>query len=237
VTAERAVRISEIFGPTVQGEGRYLGRPTVFVRTGGCDDRCAWCDTPHAVLPEHRHRWQAWAPEAVLTEVERLTVGAPILVSLSGGNPALQPLGPLLAAGRARGHRFVLETQGTQAPAWLAELDGLTLSPKGPSSGCETDPERVAACLAAAGSGPDTVLKVVVMDDTDYDYARAVAERFDHLPVYLQVGNAEPEGDPGPEALLAGYRRLAARVLADRWHDVTVLPQMHILAWGNRPGV
>jgi 7-carboxy-7-deazaguanine synthase len=39
------VRISEIFGPTIQGEGPLIGRPSVFVRTAGCDYRCTWCDT------------------------------------------------------------------------------------------------------------------------------------------------------------------------------------------------
>ena len=48
------IRISEIFGPTIQGEGPLMGRPTVFVRTGGCDYRCRWCDTLYAVLPEFR---------------------------------------------------------------------------------------------------------------------------------------------------------------------------------------
>jgi 7-carboxy-7-deazaguanine synthase len=51
---KESILISEIFGPTVQGEGPLVGRPTVFVRTGGCDYRCAWCDTLYAVLPEHR---------------------------------------------------------------------------------------------------------------------------------------------------------------------------------------
>jgi hypothetical protein len=39
---------------TIQGEGPVIGRPTVFVRTGGCDYRCTRCDTPYAVLPEYR---------------------------------------------------------------------------------------------------------------------------------------------------------------------------------------
>lgn len=39
------IRISEIFGPTIQGEGALIGEPTVFVRTGGCDYRCSWCDS------------------------------------------------------------------------------------------------------------------------------------------------------------------------------------------------
>ena len=48
------IRISEIFGPTIQGEGPLIGRPSIFVRTGGCDYRCNWCDTLYAVLPEYR---------------------------------------------------------------------------------------------------------------------------------------------------------------------------------------
>ncbi|TIV44134.1 MAG: radical SAM protein, partial [Mesorhizobium sp.] len=86
------IRISEIFGPTVQGEGPLIGRPTVFVRTGGCDYRCRWCDTLYAVLPEFREDWTLMTPNAILTEVERLSNSARVLVSLSGGNPALQPL-------------------------------------------------------------------------------------------------------------------------------------------------
>ena len=58
-----AIRVSEIFGPTVQGEGALIGKPTVFVRTGGCDFRCSWCDTLHAVLPAHRHDWSPMTPE------------------------------------------------------------------------------------------------------------------------------------------------------------------------------
>ena len=99
------IRISEIFGPTVQGEGALIGRPTVFVRTGGCDYRCSWCDTLYAVLPDYRHDWRPMAPEAILAQVDELTGGAPVLVTISGGNPAIQPLGPLIEQGHLRGHR------------------------------------------------------------------------------------------------------------------------------------
>ena len=48
------IRVSEIFGPTVQGEGPQIGCPTYFIRTGGCDYRCSWCDTPYAVFSDYR---------------------------------------------------------------------------------------------------------------------------------------------------------------------------------------
>ena len=43
--------VIEIFGPTIQGEGAEAGLPTHFVRFGGCDYRCSWCDTMYAVDP------------------------------------------------------------------------------------------------------------------------------------------------------------------------------------------
>lgn len=239
-----SIRISEIFGPTVQGEGPLIGRPTVFVRTGGCDFRCTWCDTLYAVLPEFREEWTLMSPDAILAEVERLSGGTPVLVSLSGGNPALQPLEPLIAKGRQRGHSFALETQGSIPQPWFTALDWLMLSPKPPSSGMTTDWQALDDCIAAA-DGPHRVLKVVVFDDADYAYARHVASRYPALPIYLQVGNAAPlvmhEGAGSEEAdtdtVMQGFRWLVDKVVEDRWFSATVLPQLHVLAWGNRRGV
>ena len=65
------LRIAEVFGPTIQGEGALIGEPTVFVRTGGCDYRCAWCDSMHAVDPAFRHDWANMSTDAVWQEVLR----------------------------------------------------------------------------------------------------------------------------------------------------------------------
>ena len=239
------IRISEIFGPTVQGEGPLIGRPTVFVRTGGCDYRCRWCDTLYAVLPEHSGEWTPMPPEAILSRIGELAGGRPVLVSLSGGNPALQPLDSLIAGGKNAGHEFALETQGSVAQPWFRDLDWLILSPKPPSSGMTTDWPAFADCLAAAGERPRRALKIVVFDAADYAFARDAAARFPDLPVYLQTGNPTPEfgrDEPGAEmADFAGLRRsyawLAAKAAADGWFAATVLPQLHVLVWGNRRGV
>lgn len=247
-----SIRISEIFGPTVQGEGPLIGRPTVFVRTGGCDYRCRWCDTLYAVLPEYRDGWRLMAPAAILQRVAACTGGVPVLISLSGGNPALQPLAPLIAEGHRKGHTFALETQGSVAQAWFAALDWLLLSPKGPSSGMGTDWRAFDDCLAAAAAGPRCVLKVTVFGDDDYAYARAAAARHPALPVYLQVGNPMPATtDEGwasdadmsardkatSDELMRRFRWLVSKVATDRWYTATVLPQLHVLAWGNKRGV
>jgi 7-carboxy-7-deazaguanine synthase len=89
------ISTSEIFGPTVQGEGAVIGKPTVFVRTGDCDYRCSWCDSKFAVLPEFRSTWRRMSPIEIFYEIKKLSP-RPILVTLSGGNPALQPFGSLI---------------------------------------------------------------------------------------------------------------------------------------------
>ncbi len=248
------IRISEIFGPTIQGEGPLIGRPTVFVRTGGCDYRCAWCDTMYAVLPAHRNEWAPMTPADIMARVDELAGGdaGGLLVSLSGGNPAMQPLGPLIRLGRRSGHSFALETQGSLAQPWFAELDWMILSPKPPSSGMATDWNAFDACLAAAGARPRSVLKIVIFNDADYAYARTAAARYPTLPVYLQVGNPAPSfaagdtvagnadidaGDADIDDLLRRFRWLAGKVTLDRWFAATVLPQLHVLAWGNKRGV
>lgn len=162
------IRVSEIFGPTIQGEGVLIGLPTVFVRTGGCDYRCSWCDTLHAVDSDYRDQWRPMSVEEIWQEVATLSGSKPLTVSLSGGNPAIQPLGPLIAYGHAQGYTFALETQGSVTKDWFADLDTLVLSPKPPSSGMETDWQAFDDCLRIAADRPQIALKIVVFDDRDY---------------------------------------------------------------------
>jgi 7-carboxy-7-deazaguanine synthase len=231
------IRISEIFGPTIQGEGALIGQPTVFVRTGGCDYRCSWCDTLHAVDSAFRHEWKPMSADSIMEEVQALSGGVPLMVSLSGGNPAIQPLGELIRLGKSKAYRFALETQGSVAQDWFADLDVLTLSPKPPSSGMETDWSRLEDCLAAAGDTARPVLKCVVFDEADYAYAQDVAKRFPGLPFTLQPGNHKREGDADSDGLMDRLRWLVEKVSNDRWFDVTVLPQLHVMIWGNKKGV
>lgn len=240
---KRSISISEVYGPVIQGEGAVIGKPTVFVRTGGCDYRCDWCDSKFAVLPKYSDEWRRMDPEEIFTEVRELS-DKPLLVTLSGGNPALQSLGPLISLGKEQGYTFAIETQGTVTRDWFEDLDYLTVSPKPPSSGMETNWEKLARCLRAGGKSTRTTLKIVVFDDADYDYARGVFARFPGVPMYLQVGNDSPPepdtsgiSEPDPGALLGRYAWLSEKVLDDGWNEATVLPQLHVLLHGNKRGV
>ncbi|WP_323786498.1 7-carboxy-7-deazaguanine synthase QueE [Thalassovita sp.] len=233
------LRIAEIFGPTIQGEGALIGEPTVFVRTGGCDYRCAWCDSLHAVDTAHRHTWVAMSTDAVWTEVQRLSKGNPLTVSLSGGNPAIQDFTQLIALGHAQGYRFACETQGSIAKSWFGDLDTLVLSPKPPSSTENVDWAAFDTCLLVAKGAGKIVMKIVIFDDADYAWARAAAEKYPDLPLYLQPGNlkVDPAVAVDPQILADKLLWLVEKTIQDSWFAPRVLPQLHVLLWGNKRGV
>ena len=234
------LRISEIFGPTIQGEGSVIGVPTVFVRAGGCDYRCSWCDSLHAVESSYRKDWTPMTPTEIWHRVLELSGGVPLTVSLSGGNPAIQDFGPLIRLGKGDGYQFAMETQGSVVRDWFSELDTLILSPKPPSSGELVDWSVFDACIEA-GSEAETVMKIVIFDEADYVWARDAAARYPSLQLYLQPGNHTP---PGPDSdaidspgIMTRFEWLIDRALADRWFTPRILPQLHVLVWGNRRGV
>jgi len=233
----QAIRISEIFGPTIQGEGAMIGQPTVFVRTGGCDYRCTWCDTLYAVESKFRHDWKPMSNEDIYAEIKSLSNNKPLTVSLSGGNPAIHPFGPLIALGQNDGYRFAIETQGSVAQKWFKDLDVMTLSPKPPSSGMETNWDILNDCIKAAGKKTDITLKIVVFDEADYIYAQDTAARYPDLPLYLQPGNHQVDGIADMDGLNKRLQWLADKVTNDNWYDARVLPQLHVLMWGNERGV
>ena len=232
------LRIAEIFGPTIQGEGALIGQPTVFIRAGGCDYRCSWCDSLHAVDSQYRHDWAVMKPEAIIAEVMRLSGNQPLTVSISGGNPAIQDFAPVIALGKANGYRFACETQGSIARPWFADLAMLVLSPKPPSSGQNTDWSAFDACLEAA-NGTDAVMKIVIFDHHDLSFAREAADRYPNLALYLQPGN--PETDPtlpvSAQSLSDRLLWLVEETVGKGWLVPRILPQLHVLIWGNKRGV
>ncbi len=232
-----SIAISEIFGPTIQGEGALIGTPTVFVRTGGCDFHCHWCDTLYAVEKRYRDQWSRMSAQQVLAKIEALSGGTPLLVTLSGGNPALQPLAALIALGVERGYRFALETQGSVSQTWFSALDVLTLSPKPPSSGMVFSAEKLHDCITAAGDKTAVNLKIVIDDANDLHWAGQRHSEYPHLPLTLQPCNTHSGNAPvDKKQLNEKMRWLVATVNERQWYGVRVLPQLHVQLWGNQRG-
>ena len=236
------IPVMEIFGPTIQGEGRGIGTKTLFVRTAGCDYKCAWCDS--AFTWDGTERATQMPVGDVVARLDALAGGPYGHVTISGGNPALvgAPMAELVAQLHAKGVQVAVETQGSVWQDWLLAVDDVTLSPKPPSSGMTTDFAKLDALVAQlAAGGVATSLKVVVFDEADLAYAKQVFARYraqivDH---YVSVGNPAPGADGDVRlALLDRLRQLFDWVIADpELNHVRPLPQLHTLVWNNKRGV
>lgn len=240
--SSKRILVDEIFGPTLQGEGPMAGMPVVFVRTGGCDYRCHWCDTEHAVLPKYRKQWLPMTAEEILTQVQSLSNG-PLWVVLSGGNPALQPLGELIELGHQQGFCFALETQGSKVADWFADIDHLTISPKPPSAQVTTDWAVLSDAINKAAPGK-AYLKVPVLDADDMVYVAELRERHPNVPMTLQpvnsgavTGELQQDDSALHNKLMEQVRWLHQQICDRRWYDVRVLPQLHVMIWGTGRGV
>ncbi len=140
-TADSDASLIEIFAST-QGEGPEVGRSTVFVRFGGCDLRCRWCDSPQTWNRNAICRIEAVGGQREFTErpnpipaidVAKIALGlAPrdtTWISLTGGEPLLQPKAISIIAREvaARGRRVYLETHGLHTDSLLECVDRIDL--------------------------------------------------------------------------------------------------------------
>jgi 7-carboxy-7-deazaguanine synthase len=82
-------------------------------------------------------------------------------------------------------------------------------------------------------------MKIVIFDEADYLWAREVHRRHSDLPLYLQPGNPEvdPETPVDLNAQAERLRWLTERAMGERWFAPRILPQLHVLIWGNKRGV
>ncbi len=239
----KAFPVIEIFGPTIQGEGAEAGLPTHFVRVGGCDYRCSWCDTMYAVDPESVRRESTRMTSGEIIEALTALDGAPLWVSISGGNPALHKLAPLVEQLHDAGFLVAVETQGSLWRDWLGSVDRLTVSPKAPSSGMaspqhERQFHAFMACARVTSAFERVVLKIVCFDDQDVVWAKRVAGSYSEVPLMLSAGTPVPSRGPVREAVGERYRWLSQLVAGDPdLARVRVLPQLHVIAWKEARGV
>lgn len=107
---------------TIQGEGYNSGTAAYFIRLGGCDVGCHWCDV--------KESWDAGAhPKRSVRDIVGQAVRYPAkTVVITGGEPLMYDLSALTAALKAAGIRIFLETSG--AYPLTGEWDWICLSPK-----------------------------------------------------------------------------------------------------------
>jgi 7-cyano-7-deazaguanosine (preQ0) biosynthesis protein QueE len=227
--------VSEVFGPTFQGEGPHTGQRVAFIRLGGCNLHCSWCDTPYTWDASRFDLRAELAREPVEAIVRKVLDTGPHRVVISGGEPLLHQNQPgwveLLRSLDRYGLPVEVETNGTQVPTpfTVDHVDTFNVSPKLEHAG---DPEslrivgtalRAFAELAVQGHA---VLKIVAQCAAQVAQARHLAETY-WWP--LDTVWVMPEGTDA-ETLLARQRELAEAALTE---GVNMTTRLHVLVWGQ----
>ncbi|WP_422008548.1 7-carboxy-7-deazaguanine synthase QueE [Roseivirga pacifica] len=177
-TIQSKLPIMEAFY-TIQGEGHFSGTPAYFIRLGGCDVGCVWCDV--------KDSWDAsqW-PEQTLDEI---VAGAQAykgrLAVITGGEPLMYNLDELTAELHRNDFKTNIETSG--AHPLSGSWDWICFSPKKFKQPREEFYEKA------------DELKVVVYNKSDFKWAESHAARVNpDCLLYLQ-----PEWDKSEKMLPA----------------------------------
>jgi 7-carboxy-7-deazaguanine synthase len=167
--------VKHIF-PTLQGEGMFTGHPAVFIRLGGCNLACSFCDTDfedYAAMPVPDILAQA----GLLAENEA-HVRVRHLIVITGGEPLRQNIAPLCEALLAAGFTVQVETNGT---LWrpLPEAVHIVCSPKNTGQGYFPVREDLLARV-------DAFKFIISQHDPKYDHVPDIGQHVYGTPVYVQ---------------------------------------------------
>ncbi len=141
---------------TIQGEGYYKGAAAYFVRVGGCDVGCHWCDVKESWNPDLH-------PAMDVEEIAEKAVSHSKLVVITGGEPLTYDMGPLTARLKEKGARIHIETSG--AYPFTGIWDWVCLSPK-----------KNKLPVAAAYQKADE-LKIIIYNKHDFIFAEEQAQQ------------------------------------------------------------
>jgi 7-carboxy-7-deazaguanine synthase len=244
--------VSEIFGPTIQGEGVGAGRNCLFIRLALCNLECTWCDTAYtwAFTPEKAAKTQSgieYNRNAESYYMDRIDVLSalharwpirswPTMIVVSGGEPLIQAndkeLIDLLAYLRSLGHEVHIETAGTITPPGPLNnvVSQYNVSPKLEHSGNLLNKRIKWAALTWFAECPRAWFKFVVRSVDDLNEVDALVKNHGIIARRVQI---MPEGVHCDDVLRVA--REVASGAVRRGYGLSL--RSHILVWGNGRGI
>ncbi|MBN2210261.1 MAG: 7-carboxy-7-deazaguanine synthase QueE [Sedimentisphaerales bacterium] len=214
---------------SLQGEGRWAGAPSVFIRLAGCPLHCRWCDTPYALAPD---AGEERAIEDIVRSVQECMCRH---VVVTGGEPLVaKGLEELLSALHQAGKYITLETSATEYREITCDL--VSISPKLSNStpltrGEEHEARRLnPGAISRFITRHQVQLKFVV--DSEKDLAE-IDELLTQLPPLLpEVIMLMPQA-ADRAAYLEKAPRVAQWCLERGW---SFSPRLHLLLWNGQKG-
>jgi 7-carboxy-7-deazaguanine synthase len=237
------LRVVEVFGPTLQGEGPTVGRAARFLRLAGCNLTCVWCDSAFSWDPSREDPDRLprdMTTDEILALLDPRThdsFNAPPPVRrlvVTGGEPLLQAaqLVDVVVPLRALGWVVEVETSGSVSPGPFAMLvDQFNVSPKLAHSGVAERARLRFPVLNEFARLASASFKFVIEDPCDLDEVTDLLGKLS-VPVSPDRVFIMAEG-AASSLLLKRSRELADAVVARGWG---LTPRWHVLLWDDERG-
>lgn len=236
-TMTNKLRVSEAFGPTIQGEGPHAGQPCFFLRLMGCNLDCSWCDTPYTWDWTGKNGTVYDRTDYKLMTLEDISnhlganatihTGLELPLVISGGEPLLQAKALTAFVDEWEGP-IDIETNGTRPPLDTDRDITYVCSPKLNSSGVRWNPKHNKTIDALYEHGAH--FKFVIGSAADAAEAEEFIEYhdLDHDCVWFM-----PEGTTTTEM----NRNVEATVTAAILNGVRYSDRLHVRIWEDARGV
>jgi organic radical activating enzyme len=236
---------------TIQGEGKNLGMPSIFVRSSLCNLHCIWCDTDYTWnwegtrfkhVKDAEVGYAKFRMEEQIVEMEVEEIAAEVMkypcknLVLTGGEPMIQQedwvaLMEILRS-KDESYFFEVETNGTKLPipAFDQYINQYNVSPKLANSGNKRSLREKAEVYTYFAENPKAVFKFVQTKEEDLEETLGLIRQYNILAnrVYLM-----PEGT-SPEALKAKQLWL---VEVCKQHGFNYTDRLHVHIYGPKRGV
>ena len=183
------LKVNEIFGKTLQGEGKSVGIEVMFLRLAFCNCHCVWCDTKHTWDWSHYDKTKE--VHSMINEqiIAQLNQGGVKNLVISGGEPLLQQkqLVSLLYQLKSEGWWIEIETNGTitPSPEMYELVDQFNCSPKLSNSGDSKKLRIREKTLESLALSSKVNFKFVVANQTDINEVLEYVNTFKMTQVYL----------------------------------------------------
>lgn len=248
------LEINEIFGPTIQGEGKFLGTPSIFIRFARCNMKCTGfgvkyktpkgevkksCDTYYAVDPSFKKQWEKLSSKDIIKKVSKLQPDYKIDIVITGGEPLLywgnEEFQEILKYYIEKGHRLTIETNASLDIEFTQEYQKKIVFSQSVklSNSLESYKKRVNinTLTKISKETSNSYLKFVVEKNSKDETVLEIKEILKQLPkidTYLMpMGSTVKELDVNSEAVI-NMAIENSFIYSDR---------LHIRIWDNKRGV
>ncbi len=237
------LKINEIFGPTIQGEGKSSGASVVFIRLAYCNLHCIWCDTPYTWNWEgssfkHKEKFSKEKEvhkieiEEILKQVsDRNSIKTITNIVISGGEPLLQQK-DLIPLVRQLSKKYFIEIETNGTIPILDELDiyidQYNVSPKLSNSENEGVLIEVEVALRLFSNNSKSTFKFVIQTEKDVDEVIFLVKKYNMKNIYLM-----PEGITRNQLLM---KEKLVKQLAKE-NNFFFTQRLHIINLGGGRGI